>query len=311
MLPIHPHPKPDELLSSWLTRVAHRNQFKVHSFCASYFGRERNVWNRDIDKLGPDWLIEGMAKLTGISLTEAGATALRSYEGVVYGNINPNGNTKWIMPLGIYHRLHRRRGLQYCPVCLALSDEPHFKKQWRLAFYTMCETHQVMLRDSCPECDCPIVFYRGDIGYKTRFSVRSIRHCYSCGADLARAPVEMYQWNDRNLELMFQCLLNLHWRRWSCAPLPESPHPHLILDSVHQLCSLMAHQRKMTSSLLFEIEHLCGLPVRPMVCGPYIEGLRVQERHRLMVAVSWLLVDWPERMQSMSKTCGIWSKVAY
>ena len=64
--PIHPHPRPDELLSSWMVRLAHANRYKVHDFYALYFGRERQIWNRDIDHLAPDWLLNGLSFHTGI-----------------------------------------------------------------------------------------------------------------------------------------------------------------------------------------------------------------------------------------------------
>ena len=65
--PIHPQPLEDEILSSWLIRLAHANRFKVHDFYQLYFGRDKQIWTRDIDHLAPDWLIEGLSTHTGVS----------------------------------------------------------------------------------------------------------------------------------------------------------------------------------------------------------------------------------------------------
>lgn len=302
MLPAHPHPKCDELLSSWITRVAHHNQFKVHSFCVLYYGKNRNVWNRDIDKLGPDWLVEGMASLTGTPIPTARSTTLRSYESIVFERLNPNGNTKWIMPLGIYHRTHRRFGLQYCPICLAMDEEPYFRKQWRLAFYTVCETHHTLLRDSCPECDRPIVFYRGDVGYKTQFEALPIRHCNFCGTDLTCAPSELLQCTEWTADLIFRNLLDLHWLGWSCPPLPMTTHSHLLWEGIHQLCKTLLHAKGAQSPLIHKIEEINGLQPTALDWNFCFEWLRVKERHRLMLAIAWLLADWPQRMLNLCRS---------
>ncbi len=57
LLPVHLKPLPDELLSSWLVRIAHGHGMKLQTFCAVIFGREKSIWNRDIDKLAPEWLV--------------------------------------------------------------------------------------------------------------------------------------------------------------------------------------------------------------------------------------------------------------
>jgi hypothetical protein len=38
--PVHLQPLNDELLSSWMIRLAHGNGYKAHDFYAHYFGRD-------------------------------------------------------------------------------------------------------------------------------------------------------------------------------------------------------------------------------------------------------------------------------
>ena len=56
---------PDELLSSWLVRLAHGFGLKVQTFSNLLFGCNYQVWNRDIDRFAPDWLVEQLSSHTG------------------------------------------------------------------------------------------------------------------------------------------------------------------------------------------------------------------------------------------------------
>lgn len=76
--PIRYKPLPDELLSSWLVRLAHGHGLKVQTFCNLMFGNRRQVWNRDIDRLAPDWLVEALALHTGTPMELARRTTRSS-----------------------------------------------------------------------------------------------------------------------------------------------------------------------------------------------------------------------------------------
>lgn len=69
--PIRYKPLPDELLSSWLVRLAHGHGLKVQTFCNLIFGNKLQVWNRDIDRLAPEWLIAELSSKTGASYQKA------------------------------------------------------------------------------------------------------------------------------------------------------------------------------------------------------------------------------------------------
>ena len=57
--PWRPRPQADELLSSWLRRIALGNSAKLHSFCHAVWPGLQ-IWNRDIDGLAPPRLMEGL-----------------------------------------------------------------------------------------------------------------------------------------------------------------------------------------------------------------------------------------------------------
>ena len=97
---------PDELLSSWLVRLARRSGLKLQTFCRMNFG-DRSIWNRDIDKLADESLLKILVVGTGTPPEQVFNTTLAAYRDWLYLQHNPYGNTQWVLPLGVYHRLRR------------------------------------------------------------------------------------------------------------------------------------------------------------------------------------------------------------
>jgi hypothetical protein len=120
-------PLPDELLTSWIIRVAHGFGLKVQTFCNILFGNTRQVWNRDVDRLGPEWLIESLSIGTGTPLAKAFATTLRAYEGILYVQYKTPGALPWIQTLKMHHRKRDGFGIQFCGRCLAEDPVPYFR----------------------------------------------------------------------------------------------------------------------------------------------------------------------------------------
>jgi len=150
--PIRYRPLPDELLSSWLVRLAHGHGLKVQTLCNLIFGDQRQVWNRDIDRLAPMWLITELCRQTDTPFDVAWATTLRTYEGWLYPKYRSSGMLHWILMLNMYHRKRQGYGMQFCPHCLASDPVPYLRKSWRVAFNTVCAQHGNLLADRCPAC---------------------------------------------------------------------------------------------------------------------------------------------------------------
>ncbi len=222
--PIHLKPFPDELLSSWVVRLAHGHGLKLQTFCALVFGRDKSIWNRDIDKMAPDWLISKLAECTGAPLQLVVDTTLKSYEGVLYEHHQPNGNTKWILPLGVYHRTRRGRGLQFCPHCLAEDVEPYFRKRWRLALSTICTKHNCHLLDACPQCESPLAPHRADMRGKEFYPRGSlIAYCWKCGFDLRSGlAIKVEDSSSAILQLQLESVLEHGYSDWAGNPAMHS-----------------------------------------------------------------------------------------
>ncbi|MFO6421540.1 TniQ family protein [Hylemonella sp. W303a] len=289
--PVRYKPYPDELLTSWLVRLAWGHGLKVQTFCNLIFGGQRQVWNRDVDRLGPDWLVNELADRTGTPRQVAHATTLRAYEGVLYPKFRTSGTLLWVQTLMMYHRKREGFGLQFCPVCLAEDDKPYYRKSWRVSFNTMCIRHQVMLRDRCAQCGAPVIFHRMEMGQGKVSEVGSMGNCHACGCPLADSPREEI-WGHDDIALDFHADL--------CRAIAEEETQSVDLDVMrvmHQLVRLMLTRHK-TVALR---QHVCReLQVKDLVkvSGRVgLETMPLMERHHLVQLVSWLMVDLAGRLE--------------
>lgn len=272
--PIHPQPLPDELLSSWMIRVARDNGFKVHSFYAAHFGRERQIWNRDIDHHAPAWLLDGLEAHSGVPRERLEAMTLRAFESVVFERFNETCNTRFVMPLSIFHRTRRAYGQQFCPHCFAEDKTPYLRRRWRLALVMVCARHGVLLQDRCGHCGNPLAPHRVDMKTAGSFPQHStLRRCGHCLSSVIAATtpatpeaVDLQQCIDRALDFGFVLLPN------------QGPvYSHLYFDGLRQL-----------------MIGLSALDLVPRPGGSFecaSTGIRLQ---MLQVAMA-LLQDWPTR----------------
>ncbi|MDP3651667.1 MAG: TniQ family protein [Rhodoferax sp.] len=294
--PIRYKPFPDELLSSWLVRLAHGHGLKVQTFCNLIFGNRNQVWNRDVDRFGPEWLVRELSVRTGTPMDVAYATTLRSYEGRLYAKFRASGTLPWLQTLKVYHRTREGFGLQYCGACLAEDATPHFRKAWRVSFNTICVKHDRMLHDRCPQCGCAIMFHRVEMGRGSAFDALSMTTaCHACGFNLSESPSEPITSYDLQASA---------WHAKLCNSLGQSADQAIAqidLDAMrvmHQLTAILLSRYK-TVSLR---DHACqqlGIEVPVLLSGRVsIETRPLAERHHLMQLVAWLWVDMEPRLHA-------------
>lgn len=187
--PIRIEPLTGELLSSWIVRLAHAHGMRAETFVTAVFGCHWPLWTRDIDRSASDASIQVLSQITGVESQALHEHTLRSYEGVLAQSVNPKGGSGGILPLGIYHRTRRRRGLMFCPDCLAGDAVPFFRKAWRVTYLCVCPSHGWVLRDCCPACEAPLAPHRVDVKWRLQTTVGSQLHllCWQCGWDLRSA----------------------------------------------------------------------------------------------------------------------------
>lgn len=270
--PIHPQPLPDELLSSWMVRLARGNGYKIHGFYTQFFGLDRQIWNRDIDHLAPRWLISGLSERTGIPESRIEQMALRSLETYAFERLNDAGTTRWLMAIGVFHRTRRAFGQQFCPICLSEDAEPYLRRSWRLALTTICEQHGVVLQDRCNACGRPVAPHRADMtSHRSRLPHMSIVRCSFCRS-LITAPSIQALDSDIELQRNINQIVSVGYSVIGNSVV----YSHLYFDGLRILMSgLSALSNKAGRSVDFE-------------------RAPILERLARLKAANDLLVEWPE-----------------
>lgn len=289
--PIRYKPLPDELLSSWLVRLARGHGLRVQTFCNLIFGNQLQVWNRDIDRLGPDWIVDVLSERTGTPIGVARGATLRSYEGLLYPAFRTSGALQWITTLQMFHRTRQGYGMQYCPLCLFEDMVPYFRKEWRVAFVTICSRHQCMLRDRCVACGAGVAFHRGDMGNLQGQHRESIADCFACGASLASDLVDSVE--------SYEPLVMDWLSEISKTALAGTLSPDMLdtLNVMRQMALLLLSRY---SSVKLHA-HVCGelaLPPMELVPGHIsYESRTLSERHHVIQLVGWLMIDLEPRLR--------------
>lgn len=301
--PVHIKPLEDELLSSWLVRLARAHGLRLHTFCDLAWWHKA-IWNRDIDKSADEEILRVLSEKTATPIERVRQTTLAAYEGWLYEKHNSYGNTRWIMPVGVYHRTRKRPGLQYCPMCLREDEDPYFRRRWRLAFVTLCERHGRLLLDRCPRCRAPVNFHRNQVDMK------SITVCFGCGFDLCKAG--RHQQICRFFHAREQqILMDIARRGWIEVPDSGLVYSHLWFDVLHQLMKLLLMGRGTQCLYRLVVKSMAnqGVHTRPMI--KEVERLEADDRTRLIVMATWLLDQWPRRFIDACGESDILSSVLF
>ena len=182
----HPQPKEDELLSSWLIRISSECGMSAINFCAEVLKVE-NPNLRIVDRSPDDLLLQGLFEGTGVPVERVREASLLAEEGYVFSQ-SGKGSSRWIIPAITVHTNRRgNTGMAYCPECLRADAIPYYRKNWRYAYYAVCATHRIPLRNSCPHCDSQ--YSHMQPGNQSRIDLLDpIRSCWSCGGNVGIVP---------------------------------------------------------------------------------------------------------------------------
>jgi hypothetical protein len=258
-------------------------------------------------------MVRVLSEKTATPAGRVRATTLSAYEDVLYERYNYFGPTPWIMPVGVYHRTRCRFGLQYCPRCLSEDKEPYYRRRWRLAFMVLCERHQALLLDRCPQCGVPVNFHRDELGNFHKLVAVSLTRCHGCGSDLCTAvakdsharvtPAEaefisgLLQTMDTGFVRVGECVVT---------------YSHLYFTVLRQLMKILAMRNKRIGKLREAISEAYGVEsyVPPLSrTHPDVQELGVHARRQLLGLARCLLEDWPYRFTEFSIKYKIWSSL--
>ncbi|WP_425609272.1 TniQ family protein [Thalassobacterium maritimum] len=311
-LPLRPDPLEDELLTSWIVRVAKAYRMKVQSFCHDLWPGV-NIWNRDFDLNPNSHVLESWAFLMSVPLEVVLKTTFQSSPCVADSRLRLRNS---ILPLVKYHRVGRSNGLQYCPVCLAESE--HYRRYWRFAFAVCCPRHQCWLHDSCPDCGSPVHFYRKEMGHRNKVKIGSLANCYNCGTNLGLCVEQMSGDGVISDELLRLSHLiedalavgqiRFHGGHWL--------YSEVFLSGLEALAKLfVTNYRDYGSKIQLEMLQ-CGLfhPDCEKIAafrGLGLTRLPLRLRRTVVSGVAALVMDtqWPERFSSICDAVKLWPSV--
>lgn len=284
-----PRPASNELLSSWLHRLALANATRDHTLCRTMFA-DRAVWNRDPDRSFPRPQLAVLAGWTGVPLVRIEQLVLGHWEGRLSERVATNGSTPWILPVGVYHRLRRRAGLMYCPACLS-AGEADALWMWRMAWSLCCRVHRLRLLDACPSCEGPYMPHRSAPSLLGRMP------CAQCGSDLAKAaqsPASVWEWQfQQRLETaLLEGRTQIHGRPFLALPLFHGLRP---------LASVLLSKKGRDLSSRFLGHH--GLKVKVLEKTAF-ELQPIAARRTVMHAAWELLADWPVSFAKHARSVG-------
>ncbi|MDD5299325.1 MAG: TniQ family protein [Gallionella sp.] len=283
----HPKLLPDELLSSWLVRIAHGHDMKLQTFCRLSLGKGQEMWFRDIDRQAPDWLVHALSEHTGVGAREIKRSSLLAYKGVLYRRYHWSGHQYWLLPLNMADARYQHHGMQFCPLCLVEDKQPYFRKRWRVAFYTMCTKHHCMVHDRCPSCGATVAFHRREMGKFSQVDAGSITQCHACDFDLRKSPVTAPVIYDNSA---YQTWLPALRILEGCSEV-EARYGLGFFAVLHQLCKIMlmhyshVHLRQYVSGKIGTPE----IQLHPK--HKSFEHYSLKERHVVIQLGMWLLTD--------------------
>lgn len=159
--PIHPKPLEDELLSSWMVRIA--RGFYINP-CV-FWRRVGGVASFRAIDCNPDAaLLRLLAERTHTPVSRVMQTTLRRFDSLA------------LLREGSYRNL-----VAFCPSCLA-DGTAYFRRSWCVNFVLVCGRHNAVLLDCCPRCRALVRPERIPL------ERASLASCRTCGFDLSGSP---------------------------------------------------------------------------------------------------------------------------
>ncbi len=288
---IVPQPFEDELLSSWLTRVAIEHKRKLSIFLSLYVKKEGSSISRtDIDFLYDENLFEALVTKSNLTKKDILKMSLRSEEGYLYSCKENN-----LYPPNQIRKLVDKRnhyGLMYCPKCLAEDKIPYFRKKWRYQFYNVCTKHELFLTDRCWVC-----YER--VNFSKIVHNKNLAICSKCEKDLRtsvckniedyhRYGLEAIKWFEEGLDNGYFTINN------------KKVHSILIFDSFKRFVYLLDRKEGLILNefpLLNEYKNLC----KKLETYNSKKVCKIYKDFFLTAMVYFLFQNFPNNLQIFAK----------
>lgn len=315
LLPAHLKPKDDELLSSWLVRLAAAHGVKPYTFWSKLWPKDL-FWRKSrTDQPDNMEFLSFLSEKTGTSLDQVVSTTLNEFCGPLYQKSQTHGFRTWIMPQGDLRGVKSKKkqfSLHICPLCLAEDAVPYFRRSWRLSFFLVCPTHKVLLLDRCSHCGEPVNFYMNVSG-EVDCNTSSFITCYNCRLSLRDIDVISPDFMANDGEVTFQSfLMDVLKLGWADTAWSGPIHSYLYFSGIYNLIGGLIRAINRDINLQektwrrYDIQRKVQLNLSKK---NNFEICDIPTRLGLLTTVSYLLNDWPNEFIAFSKGNQLRSKI--
>lgn len=293
-----PLPLEGESFSSWFRRLAAANGLSArHLYRALMPGAQ--LFTYDLDRHACPSLVSALTSETGVEEASLLDLKLQRWDGTIGPSVEIKEKMLWRPPAG-RDGSSRSFGQQICALCLEEDHEPHYRAIWRLGFSTICTKHMTLLLDRCPSCGEPIQSLRSD----------TISHahlqCWKCQVDYRSSTrhnsIEYFQ----SLDLFERALRD----GWAWLGDHGFVHSVVLFDLANILFRLLVSGRHAGPLRLEVSKRHPDLLIKPPSIPRLKEAERLNTRcrHAMLMAVSFLLTDWPQSFVDVCRDAKITAK---
>jgi hypothetical protein len=183
-------------------------------------------------------------------------------------------------------------------MCLGFDKRPYVRRSWRLAYYTECEHHRILMLDRCPSCGAAFNYFRGELGNRNKIEAANLNFCVNCGFDVWQAPQCRFEWPDWQLAVAIRTLQFMNDFGWAVLEGRAFTPAHELLLVIRQVIRVISSPRR--DGQLYDAVATTLWPEGYEVLserGKDYEQRGVFERNRLFGMAVWMLMDWPGRFE--------------
>jgi hypothetical protein len=286
--PVRLKPEPDELLTSWLLRLACAYSTTLSRFVGAILPGS-SISYHDLDYGLEPALLNALARGTGIA-----PSGIRRHEILTPDADSvapwPRADQAWVLPMPTSRVAVHQPGQPYCAVCLAEDTVPYLRRRWRRVYVTLCDVHQVELLDRCLTCNTPLNLRWAERSPLPARIAAPITLCCHCGGDLRAAAGAARDRPGRPEDReAIDLLSDVAYTGWAILPGHEPIPAPLYFRVVIGLCEGEARYR---------LQAAVGRAGGPGSAEADRQGTPFQhprERRGRITSMLWLLQDWPER----------------
>ena len=301
-------PGDGEMLTSWLTRLAHNHLVRYYAFCSANFSGTE-FWNRDLDRRLPDAIKKKIISKSQLNNDIVASMCLNTFQPNVFlADLEPR--SYWITQLLFYQKNRKHdQSMMVCTECFKVDKEnPYYRKKWRLTISTICVSCGKNLIDECPQCGASINYLLAERGKKFQAPLFPITCCWKCLFNLA----DFQSQNSSVQSLVVQKKIDQYVETGHAADrgLGYSHLYFLVLKKIITLLNKDNDQLKRLQELIcaevnIEFSEPSGNRQNTF------NNLKVEARRSLLEKAAWLLDDWPFRFRSITEKCNLRSKLFF